>query len=169
MLELLREGGRRADARADDPTSSALPCERRLYRSALLPAVGPPHPSGAEGCRAALAELASELRALGLSRREVLMCADLRPRSAVELHAIVADCDDRLGGGGEEEEEEEAAAAAAAEGEGAAADGASRPLRRQSGVDAALAAVARHAARRRAAQEAGQRASRDESRQKRGR
>lgn len=151
LLELLREGGRRADARADDPTSAAFPSERRLYHGALLPAVGPPHPLGASGCRDALAILSSELRALGLSRREVLMCADLRPHSAVELHAIVADCDDRLGAagggqeGGEEQGEEE-------EGKG-----------NGGGVDTALAAVARHVERRRrAAQDAAAEAARQE-------
>ena len=145
LLELLREDGRRADARADDPTSAALPSERRLCQQALLPAAGPPHPGGSAGCRAALGTLVAELRNLGLTRREALMCADLRPRSAVELHAIVSDCDERLvaaAGGGEGE----------GGGGGSAGDGGATTT--TNGVDAALAAVARHVERRRREAEA---------------
>jgi hypothetical protein len=88
LLELLTERG--ADpAAAAAHTRPALDSEAAVFEALRARGVKPMAPAALEAFCAAVAKF-------GLSRRELLQVADLRPAQPVELHLLLADVEGRL-------------------------------------------------------------------------
>ncbi|GLC37136.1 hypothetical protein PLESTB_000984100 [Pleodorina starrii] len=112
LLQVLAERGA-------DGSGKALIVERMAYQYL---ASQPVHPLSAKQ----LQEFFDALKPYNLSRGELMQLANLGPRSPVEVHLLVADCDSRLGDEGVEAvlaavaqrvaREDEAAAGAAGDG-----------------------------------------------------